>query len=239
MKNFSTILSTIAVVLASIAMYSVYNNKVNVSAADVEAAVKSNPKMIVEAWQAYEEEQQAAKIRARDEAMARYADEINNEEGVPFVGPKDAKITLVEFFDFSCGFCKRLAPNIEKIISDNTDVKVVFKPVSFVSRVSSYQAKAGIAAHKQGKFLEFYKAIMASQNASSEAAIDDIAASVNLDMDQYKKDLQSEETTKALDRVETLRANIEVNGVPALFLNAKSLHAASVAEIQEAINAAK
>ena len=239
MKNFSIILSTIAVVLASVAMFSVYNNKANVSAADVEAAVKSNPKMIVEAWQAYEQEQQAAKIKAHDEAMAKYADEITNEEGVPFVGPKDAKVTLVEFFDFSCGYCRRLAPSVEKIIADNADVKVVFKPVSFVSRVSPYQAKAGIAAHKQGKFLEFYKAIMASQNASSEAAVDDIAKSVNLDMDQYKKDLQSEETTKALDRVETLRENIEVNGVPSLFLNAKNLHAISVEEIQEAINAAK
>ena len=249
MKNFSIILSTVAIILAAVAIVSTCKCKApvaetaatgGVTAEQIAEVFKQNPKLIVEAQEAYERIQRE---EAQKEALARlqaHADEVNSEEDLPFVGPKDAKITVVEFFDFSCGFCKRLAPAMEKIIADNPDVKIVFKPVAFVSPMSPYQAKAGLAAHKQGKFLDFYKKVMDYKSGPmTEETVDGIAQATGLDMEQFKKDVASEDVKKALDKVSNLTRAIQVNGVPMVFVNLKHVSTMTPEPIQDAINAAK
>ncbi|MBR1825340.1 MAG: DsbA family protein [Alphaproteobacteria bacterium] len=245
MKNFSIILSTVAVILAAVAIVSTNKTKAAnegaaISAEQVSAVLTQNPKIIADAMQAYENLQREEAEKAAQAALQAHATELNSDAGLPFVGPKDAKVTVVEFFDFSCGYCKRLAPSVEKIIADNADVKVIFKPLSFVSKVSGYQAKAGLAVSKQGKFLDFYKKVMDYKGAPmTEETVDGIAQSVGVDMDQYKKDLASADVEKALSSVSSLARDISVNGVPMVFVNVKHVPAMSPEPIQEAINAAK
>ena len=249
MKNFSIILSTVAIILATVAIVSVFKTKSSVapsapmaagavSQADLASALSQNPKIVVDALQAYEQQQREEQEKAAAALLEQYADEISSEANVPFIGPKDAKVTVVEFFDFSCGFCKRLSPEIEKVIADNADVKFVFKPLTFVSPVSSYQAKAGYAAFKQGKFLEFYKAVMEG-NAGSEEAIDEIAKNAGVNMDKFKADVASADAAKSLSDVASFAQKIQVNGVPAVFINGKKADGRSAGELQSAIDAAK
>ena len=244
MKNFSIILSTVAIILAAVAIYS--TNKFSKSAAEgaiseeqLAAVLTKNPKIMAEALAAFDTYQREEAERILNEKMAAATPKINDETGLPFVGPKDAKVTVVEFFDFTCGYCKRLSSAMEKIVADNPDVKVVFKPLSFVAQVSSYQAKAGIAAHKQGKFMEFYKEVMDFKSRMTEADVDDIAAKIGLNIDQYKADMNSSETAAVLSGVASLAQEIEVSGVPTVLVNAKRVQAMSSEPIQEAINAAK
>lgn len=245
MKNFSIILSTVAVILAAVAIISTCKCKTGaetsaVSAEQIAATLKQNPQLIGEAMQAYEQFQREEAEKAAQAMLQAHAAELNSSEGLPFVGPKDAKVTVVEFFDFSCGYCKRLAPAVEKIVADNADVKVIFKPLSFVSKVSGYQAKAGLAVNKQGKFMEFYKQVMSyNSGPMTEEAVDGIAQSVGVDMEKYKKDLASAEVSKSLENVSNLARAIQVNGVPMVFVNVKHVPAMSPEPIQEAINAAK
>jgi len=245
MKNFSIILSTVAIILAAVAVYSTCKCKAPADAAggisqeQLAAALTQNPKLVADAMQAYEQLQREEAQKARDEALLAHAAEINSEADVPFVGPKDAKVTVVEFFDFTCGYCKRLSTSIEKVVADNADVKFVFKPLSFVAPVSKYQAQAGMAAHKQGKFMEYYKEVMAFSGLMKEADVDAVAEKIGLNMDQYKADLASDAVKSALDKISSLAQSIQVNGVPTVFVNAKHVQAMSPEPIQEAINAAK
>lgn len=247
MKNFSIILSTVAIILATVAIVKVYEPKAPVAtapaagsmtSADLTALLNQNPKIVADALQAYEIQQREAEEKATAERMAKFADEIMSEVDVPFIGPKDAKVTVTEFFDFSCGYCKRLSPEIEKIIADNADVKFVFKPLTFVSPTSVYQAKAGFAAHNQGKFLEYYKGVMEG-NANSEELVDEMARKAGVDVDKYKADVASEEIAVKLGNIAAFAQRIGVNGVPAVFINGKQVNGRSAAELQEAINAAK
>ena len=245
MKNFSIILSTVAVILAAVAIVSTNKIKVAgegsaVSAEQVSAVLKQNPKIIADAMQAYEAFQREEAEKAAQAALQAHAADLNSDANLPFIGPKDAKVTVVEFFDFSCGYCKRLAPSIEKIIADNADVKVIFKPVTFVSKISDYQARAGLAAHKQGKFLEYYKKVMGYTNGlMTEESVNAIAQEIGLDMEQFKKDAASEDVKSILGKVAGLTRDIQVNGVPMVFVNVKHVPAMSPEPIQEAINAAK
>lgn len=247
MKNFSIILSTVAIILATVAIVSVFKNKTPVAPAAVSGSVSQeelakilseNPKIVVDAVQKYDQQQREERERQAAEKIAKYADEISSEANVPFLGPKDAKVTVTEFFDFSCGFCKRLSPEIEKLVADNADVKFVFKPLTFVSPVSSYQAKAGFAAFNQGKFLEFYKGVMEG-DAGSEELVDGIAKNAGVDMEKYKADVASDTVNNNLNAVAEFAGKIEVNGVPAVFINGKQIQGRSAAELQAAIDAAK
>ncbi len=242
MKNFSILLSTVAIILAAVATVKTYKPAQSVSqdfAGEVAEALKSNPQMIIDAMQKYQEDMRAAEEKAAQEAMAKYMDEINNSANAPFIGPDNAKVVVVEFFDFSCGYCKRLAPELEKIVAANADVKFIFKPLTFVSPISDYQAKAGYAAHKQGKFAEFYKEVMAFGGRMNEAAVDEVANKIGLDIAQYKADLASDEVAANMKAVNELAQNISINGVPAVLINGKHVQAMSAAELQNAIDAAK
>lgn len=254
MKNFSIILSTVAIILAVVAIVSVFkttNNGVTatpasvistssgpVSQADLAAVLNRNPKLVFDAMQAYERQQREEQERAAAALLEQYAGEISSDTNVPFVGPKDAKVVVTEFYDFSCGFCKRLAPELEKVIADNADVKFVFKPLTFLGPISLYKAKAAYAADKQGKFIEFYTAAM-NGNANNEAEVDEMAGSFGINMANYKKDLASSEVSNKISEVASFAQKIQVNGVPALFINGKPLNGRSAAEIQSAIDAAK
>ena len=242
MKNFSILLSTVAVILAAVATVKTYKPAQSVSqdfAGEVAEALKSNPQMIIDAMQKYQDDMRAAEEKAAQEAMAKYMDEINNSANAPFIGPDNAKVVVVEFFDFSCGYCKRLAPELEKVMAANADVKFIFKPLTFVSPISDYQAKAGYAAHKQGKFAEFYKEVMAFGGRMNEAAVDEVANKIGLDIAQYKADLASDEVAANMKAVNELAQNISINGVPAVLINGKHVQAMSAAELQNAIDAAK
>ena len=242
MKNFSILLSTVAIILAAVATVKTYKPAQSVSqdfVGEVAEALKSNPQMIIDAMQKYQDDMRAAEEKAAQEAMAKYMDEINNSANAPFIGPDNAKIVVVEFFDFSCGYCKRLAPELEKIVAANADVKFIFKPLTFVSPISDYQAKAGYAAHKQGKFAEFYKEVMAFGGRMNEAAVDEVANKIGLDIAQYKADLASDEVAANMKAVNELAQNISINGVPAVLINGKHVQAMSAAELQNAIDAAK
>ena len=251
MKNFSIILSTVAIILATVAIVSVFKIKSpvitaapmatasgSVTQADLANILSQNPKIVADALQAFEQQQREEQEKAAAELLVKYAGEISSEANVPFIGPKDAKVTVTEFFDFSCGFCKRLAPELEKVIADNADVKFVFKPLTFVSPVSLYQAKAGYAAFNQGKFSEFYKGVMEG-DAGSEEAVDEIAKNAGLDMDKYKADVASDVIANHINDVAAFASKIQVNGVPAVFINGKQAQGRTAAELQADIDAAK
>lgn len=243
MKNFSIILSTVAVILAAVSL--VCSIKCRASASDVSpeavaAALKSNPIMVVDALQAYQTQQQEEQRKAAEEAFKKNLPEINSSEHAPFVGPEDAKVTVVEFFDFSCHYCKRLAPELEKVMANNADVKFVFKPLAFVDPAnSSYQAQASLAVFKQGKFPEFYKAVMEANGRLNKDAIDNIVKGLGVDFDQYKSDIDSDEVKNDLADISNLANKVNINGVPAVIIDGKHVQTMSAEDLQEAIDAAK
>ncbi len=248
MKNFSIILSSVAVVLATVSLVVSLKKPCSANGADanteftskVAQALNEQPKMVVEAIQNYQIQQQELARKAAEEALSKFADEINSTNNLPFVGPEDAKVTVVEFFDFSCGYCKILAKEFTKLMADNTDVKFVFKPLSFVDpRASYYQAQAAIAANNQGKFVEFYNAIMTKEGRMNKESVDAVAEEIGLDMDKYKADVEAKATNETLSEVSGLAQKVQIHGVPAVIVNGKHVQTLSAVDLQQAIDEAK
>ena len=96
-----------------------------------------------------------------------------------------------------------------------------------------------MAAYKQGKFIEFYKAVLEYKDRMTETAVDEIAKKLGLDMEKFKTDLVSEEVNKNLEDLSSLAQKVRINGVPAVLINGEHIQTLSSDDLQEAINNAK
>ncbi len=239
--NIITILvSVIASVVISVALATNVTGK-NAGAASaanvdqaVEAYLKKNPMIVREALELAAQQEQIEAQKRIAEAYKANIKELNNADNSPFVGPKDAKITIVEFFDFNCGYCKRLAPAMKKVIKANPDVKFVFKPVTFLGSMPI--AKAAMAAHEQGKFVEVYEALLTYEGRVDDEAIKKAITNAGLDYEKTKEIMESKKVTDNLNAIAELSQKVEIRGVPTLIINGEPLQAIEEGPIQDAIN---
>ena len=209
------------------------------SSANVEQALNDNPEMIIQAMQNYEIKQREEAQKKAQELLAQSEDELTKNPDDGFLGNPEGKVVLVEFFDFSCGYCHKIYPVLKNVVAKNSDLKLVVKPLAFLSPMSKYAAKAALAAKEQGKFAEVYTAVFEINGPLTEAKIDEAAVKAGVDLEKLKADMESEKVSKILDETSNLAAKIQVNGVPTLILDGKIIQTLDEGVLQEAIDQAK
>ncbi|MDC0358274.1 thioredoxin domain-containing protein [Oligoflexia bacterium] len=139
----------------------------------------------------------------------------------PVKGPKNAKVTIIEFSDFQCPYCKRAADTMAQVLKEYpNDVKVSFKnlPLGFHKHAMG-AAKAALAAGKQGKYWEMHDALFENQKDLGPDYFTKAAKNLKLDMDKFKKDMDSEEIAKQIAEDQKLAAKHEIRGTPGYFVN--------------------
>lgn len=239
----TVLVSVIASVVISVALAATVSGKSPAAASgqDLNQAVEdylmNNPSVVRKALDlAAQQEQVEAEKRIAENYKANIK-ELNSSDNSPFVGPKNAKVTIVEFFDFNCGYCKRLAPEMMKVIKANPDVKFVFKPVTFLGSIQL--AKAAMAANEQGKFLEVYEAFLTHNGQVTPEVIDEVIQKAGLDVAKTKELMESDKVKKALADITELSHKVEIRGVPTLIINGEPLPAIEQGPIQAAIDGRK
>jgi len=192
---------------------------------EVKAIVKEylleNPEILVEAFNELDNRQN----------QANFAKLVSHDQD-PSVGPKDAKVTIVEFFDYNCGYCKAANDWVFKEATDRKiSVRVVFKEFPILAPSSELAAKAALAAHKQGKYREMHVALMKSRalhgpsvdgkedTSVSMAEIERVAKSVGLNVDKLKKDMESDAITLHIQRVHEEAAAAGISSTPGFYIN--------------------
>lgn len=165
-------------------------------------------------------------------------DELINSSISPAVGPKEAKVTVVEFFDFACGHCKALAPVMSQIMKDNPDVRFIFNPLYFISEHSPYAAKVAIAAAQKGKFAEVFDGIMTLPEINEET-INQILVDEGLNVEEIKKMIEEKEIRRGIQDIDSLSQVLGINGVPMLIINGEAFYGRNVTDIQKKINSYK
>ena len=243
MKNSSLYISLVALVASIAAVIMSLGASKTVApqqqGMSVEETLNNNPEIIINAMQNYEQKLREQALADAQKLIDENIEALNNDPDSPTLGNKEATVTVVEFFDFSCGYCHALYPNLKKVMEANPDVKYVFKEMAFVSPVSSYAAKAALAANMQGKYAELLDALMTHQGALSEAKVDELAVKSGVDLVQMKTDMNSDKVAQIMKANSDLAGKIQVHGVPALIINGKLVQTLDQAVIQSEIEAAK
>ena len=174
----------------------------------------SNPEVFLEAQTALEakmEKEQAEKLKV---AIAENAREIYRDPTADIAGNPNGDITVVEFFDYNCGYCKRGLHDVIKLVESDPKVRLVFKELPILSKGSEEASRVAIAAGKQGKYWDMHKAMLEAKGQMNEAAAMQVATKLGLDLEKLKKDMASPEVEAEIKKSEALAKKMGVNGTP-------------------------
>ena len=142
-------------------------------------------------------------------------------DDAPAFGPKDAKVTIVEFSDFQCPYCTKAADTVKEIKKKYGDkVRFVFRqfPLDFHKQAHG-ASQASLAAHAQGKFWPYHDALFANQSALQPADLEKYAKQVGLNMAAFTKAVKEKTFAKTVDADLALGQEVSVQGTPTMFLN--------------------
>ena len=196
----------------------------------VKEFITENPEIIRDVLTKLAMTEQAERKRA---ALAL----LKNDDGDPEIGPSDAAITIYEFSDYNCGYCKRIFIDLQAVLAEQPDVRLVVKEFPILAETSVLAAKAAIAAQRQGKFRQFHIAMMTWRGRIDADAIDSAGEEAGLDDKRLLKDMEDEVTAAILSRTRAAAAALEVRGTPALIIGETVIPGAiSKDEILDLIN---
>lgn len=199
-----------------------------------------NPEVIAEAMQRLEERQRVAEASEAKALLANRAEDVFRDPASPVGGNPQGDVTLVEFFDYNCSFCRQMAPRVTKAEQDDPKLRIVYKDISILGPNSSLAAKAALAADRQGKYVAFHKALMQAKDSHHETSILEAAGRVGLDLEQLKRDIRDPAIQGALDRNLTLAQALRIDGTPAFVIGEQIARGAvDLATMQEMIRVAR
>jgi protein-disulfide isomerase len=180
----------------------------------IEQYIRSHPEVIEQAMQSLEaKRQRGEKLRIR-QAIATHQEELLRDPASPVSGNLNGDVTVIEFFDYRCEYCKRVASAVTQLQKDEPGVRVVYKDFPILGEVSVFGARAALAAREQGKHQAFHEAMLASENELTQEEVFAIAQRVGLDVKKLESDLQAPEWQAAIDRNHALAKLLGISGTP-------------------------
>lgn len=180
----------------------------------IEQYIRSHPEVIEQALQSLEvKRQKGEKFRVK-QAIATHQEELLRDPASPVSGNLSGDVTVIEFFDYRCGYCKRVASAVTQLQKDEPGVRVVYKDFPILGEVSIFGARAALAAREQGKHQAFHEAMLASENELTQEEVLAIAQRVGLDVKKLEVDLQAPEWQTAIDRNRALAKLLGISGTP-------------------------
>lgn len=210
--------------------------------------LEQNPEAIIGSVQSYQQEQQQQQARAREEQQAEAIAQVRQDVDVlvgdsPRKGADSFDLVLVEFSDFQCPFCARATSTVEQFMEEHGDeVMLVYKhlPLTNIHPQALPAAYASWAAQQQGKFWEYHDLLFENQGNLSDEYYLEAAEQLDLDIDRFNADRDSDEAEAAVNADRQIAAQLQIGGTPFFLMNGEGLSGARPYEdFVRALEAAK
>ena len=177
-----------------------------------------HPEVLIEAQQALQAKRAAQEAEQAQQAILLYRDELFSDPEAPVAGNPDGAITLVEFFDYRCGYCRRVKPTVETLLAENDDLRFVFKEFPILGPESTEAARAALAARSQGNYEAFHWALMEAEGSFDRDHILSVARSVGLDVVRLTRDMEEPALDALIERNAALANALGIGGTPAFVI---------------------
>ena len=197
-----------------------------------------HPEVLIEAQQALQAKRAAGEAEQARQAIQLHRDEIFSDPEAPVAGNPDGAITLVEFFDYRCGYCRRVKPTLEALLAENDDLRLVFKEFPILGPESTQAAQAALAARGQGNYEAFHWALMETDGPFDLDHILEVARSVGLDDERLAQDMEEPDLYTLIDRNAVLARTLGIGGTPAFVIGDRVIGGAIPLEQFRAVIAA-
>jgi protein-disulfide isomerase len=191
---------------------------------EVEAVVKQvihdNPELIIQAVEDYQQKQQMASVSKAAQNIISLQKDLNHDPLSPSIGNPKGDVTLVEFFDYHCGYCKHFFPEIGKLLKDDPNVRIVFKEFPILSEDSETASRAALAVYKidPSKYFEFHTLLMKSSGTFSQEMLEGKAKEIGISPEELRKAMDDPNISKELERNKTMAQAIDIQGTPGLII---------------------
>lgn len=186
----------------------------------VRAYLLANPEVVIEAAQLYQQKQQAAQAEAVKRTIKSKADELLRDPADPVAGDETGDVTVVEFFDYNCKYCRAVAPTVAELLASDPRLRLVHKEFPILGEGSAAAARVALAAARQdtAKYRELHRALMgASRSVDGESALK-AAAELGLNADRLRRDMADPAIAASIARNQALAAELGINGTPAFVI---------------------
>ena len=176
-----------------------------------------NPEVIRDALQALQVKEEQQRNLATAGNIKKFFTEIYADAESPVTGNSTGDISVVVFYDYFCGYCKKMLPELQTLIAKDKSVRVIYKELPIMGEQSLIAAKAALAASRQGKFEAFHNEMLASPVVNDEK-LKVIAAKLGLDYERLTRDMNDPAVAAAIQRSASLAAALNIEGTPAYLI---------------------
>ncbi len=180
--------------------------------------IVAHPEVLIEAMAALDAKESAAKKKAQDSAIAKNRAAIYNDPTSFVAGNPKGDVTIVEFFDYNCGYCKRAVGPLLDTVAKDGNVRLILKELPILGPSSVTASHAALAAVKQGKYMALYKAFYAHKGPLDDEDVFNIAADTGLDIKKLSKDMMDPAIATIIKRNEDLSDALRISGTPAFII---------------------
>jgi protein-disulfide isomerase len=204
----------------------------------VHAYLLAHPEVLLEMQEAYVRKQTSAEANTVQSHVPALRKQIFDDPRDPSVGPKDAKVTVVEFFDYRCPHCKDAAPDVLNLIRTHPDVRFVFKEMPIFGPQSQAAAAAALAANQQGKYLPVYAGLMTDRAVDAQS-VKQVLAQSGLNPAQVEAAAADPKIAAHIADVARLASSLGISGTPGFLVNDRYVAGADIPALTKAIDEQK
>lgn len=180
-----------------------------------------NPEVLLDVSKALEAKQQAQEEEQRGSVLQSNAGQIFHNPADYVAGNPKGDVTMVEFFDYNCGWCKKGFPEVMSLLDKDPNLRFVLKEFPIFGGDSDYAAMAAIAAKKQDKYWDLHKALFAHEGKVTRQVVDETAAKVGIDVAKLKEDMKDPAVAKEIADNHALAQALAINGTPGFIVDDK------------------
>ena len=210
-----------AVMLAAAASTTRAEEAADLSVEQVEKIVREyllrEPEIVYQALEELQRRQAAAEAERQQAAISDHQRELLNDPTSPVGGNPDGEVTLVEFFDYRCAYCRRVVSSMRALLDEDRELRVVFKELPVLGPDLERAARAALASRRQGGYVPFHFALMAADDLSLPG-IRAAAEAVGLDADRLEADMAAPEVNAAIQANYALANELGIEGTPAFVI---------------------
>ena len=177
-------------------------------------AILENPEIVMEAVAILQKREEEAAAAQAQTSLDAGRDLLERDPNAPVLGNPDGDVTVVEFFDYNCPYCRRAGEQVSAMLAQDDSVRVVYREWPILGEGSTYAAKAALAARNQGKYAEFHDALMAATGRIDAQVVLQTAADLGLDVAQLQADMEAPEVQAHIDTSFQLAQSLGFSGTP-------------------------
>lgn len=178
-----------------------------------------NPEALRAALENMQAHYETLEMERKKQALKNNADALYRTKGDFSMGPEDAPITIVEFFDYNCGYCKRVFEPLMQVMQENTDVRLIFKEMPILSESSAEAAEIALAIEDKMKFLTFHTKLMTHKGSINSALIDRTLEELDLSPAAIRKTAKNAKIAQLINNNQRLASRLGITGTPAFVVN--------------------